>query len=718
MSTSIMRTIGHKRSQNATTRTSALAFLASALAFVAALAPGTSAASTPLEQLRAGPKLKAEIGKAPSGKVMLLVDGRPSAPFWANLTDGSHPDYTRAGFNTVFAEIGYGGELPMDQFLGKWDEVLLTIKKRGLMAVIYIHNTVHASAGKRPWAFDKSWRDYVQTIVKRYRGASNLIGWCFSDEVGDQITYTDEDFRAFLKREYESIARLNDAWGTRHADFGQIKLEYQRKGHGRPAKSMVTPEFPFGVGPKAFDSASFKLRRVARGHKEFEAAVREVDPDTPIWGGANNLGWPATRIPTGWGAFFDFYPQYSGNDFETHHVWAMDIGRGPNVRPAMQMLLPEHSGSHNWHLDSRVFRGWMVESAIHGAAGITVWPWSFLGSDDRPGDRATSIERIDSVGMTIRTLTASGIFEMLPTNTIAVIYEPYAEGWGNMSQVYGLLRYPSGEPVHLMRELKFGTRCGQVDYLTRLHLAQARLDDYGVILAPFVPDLDEKCLEKLSAYVRNGGVLFADIGFDCIRAGKVVSAMTERARQLFGIKGLQVSKAKPGRFVATGECAELLGGLEKDRDATGQLTRMALDVDPTTAVAALRGPGRQGLYVNSIGTGYAIFCSTLAWSAPVANDALLRKIHNALFSRRARIEDAGDAPAPTKPTTFTNDYELARFASGYVVQNRANQRKTLKIRTDGRPHQHDMPPRSVLLIKDGHPIPLGTGVWPVKLGPK
>jgi hypothetical protein len=155
----------------------------------------------------------------------------------------------------------------------------------------------------------------------------------------------------------------------------------------------------------------------------------------------------------------------------------------------MQMLLPEHASHYNWHLDSRVLRGWMVESAIHGAAGITFWPWSFLGVDDRPGDRSTSIERVDEVGTTIRQLQASGIFEMLPAPTIAVLYQPYAEGWGNVSQVYGLLRYPSDEPIALFRELRFGTSCGQVEYLTPNTLDQARFEDYGVMLAPFSCDL-------------------------------------------------------------------------------------------------------------------------------------------------------------------------------------------------------------------------------------
>lgn len=154
---------------------------------------------------------------------------------------------------------------------------------------------------------------------------------------------------------------------------------------------MVSPEMPFGIGPKAFDSASYRAFRVAQCCKEFEQAIREVDPDTPIISPGNNLGWPATQIPTTWGITFDFYPGNSGDDMDTHHVWMVDIGRGPNVRPAMQFLLPERWDSPKWHLDARVLRGWMVESAIHGATGITFWPWSMLGRDNLKGDRSSSV---------------------------------------------------------------------------------------------------------------------------------------------------------------------------------------------------------------------------------------------------------------------------------------------------------------------------------------
>ena len=674
--------------------------------------------TSPLAQLHAGRKPKVKIGRAPSGKVMVLVDGRPQPLFWASLGGGGR-DYLRAGLNTAFAELSYPGkDKPIEEAMRTWDRDLLAIKQQGLWVVIYLHNTIHDSAGKTPFSWDRSWREYVQAIVRRYRGVTNLVGWNFSDETCDQLTYPREAFQDFLKREYTSLDDLNRAWGTQHATWSDIALEYERDGHGRPADTMRQKECPFGVGPKAFDSARFKAARVAEAHRAFADAVREVDPDTPLWSGAHNLVWGLTQVPADWGVYCDLYPGFSGNDFETHHIWAMDVGRGPNQRPAMQMLLPEHPVTFNWHLDPRVLRGWMVESALHGASGITIWPWSFLGVDNRPGDRSTSQQRIGMCHDTIRELSQSGIFEMRPANTIAVIYQPYAEGWGAASQLYGLLRHPDEEPCGLMTQLRFGTRFGQVDYITDMSAPSLDLDGYGVVLAPFAPQWTAEELRKLAAYVRKGGVVFADIGFDCLRGGKIITDMSSEAKEFFGIGSLRASEAQRGPFVATGECADLLGGLTKDKDATDQLVQFALDVEPTTAVTALKGPGRQGLYVNRFGEGLAIFVSALGWSRWSVKDPLFRKIHNALFARRAKIERLGndDWTRVASDDSFAPDYELVRFATGYAVQNRAETAVTLDVRVDGASKKHAMEPRSVLLVNAGREIRLGTGVWPAKLG--
>jgi len=249
-----------------------------------------------------------------------------------------------------------------------------------------------------------------------------------------------------------------------------------------------------------------------------------------------------------------------------------------------------------------------------------------------------------------------------------------------------------------------------------------------VILAPFAADVGEEAMSKLTGYVRRGGVLFADVGFGCVQAGKVVTGMTDEAKRLFGVTRLMVSGAKPGRFAATGDCGELLGGLQEGADATEKLHEMALDVVPSTAVAALRGPGGQGLYVNRVGDGYAIFCSALAWSSATATDPLMRKIHDALFARRARISvseikpvgpdragQEGWARASAEPC-FAQGYEVARFAQGYAVQNRADVHTDMTIQVDGRIEHHRMAPRSVVLVTPDEVTPLGSGVFPVATG--
>jgi hypothetical protein len=692
-------------------------FLKAGVGAAASLACMHTSASEPtdaLTKLCSGHKVKATIGRASSGKVMLLLDGRPQPLFWASL-GGSSPDYRRAGMNTVFFELTYPGkDKPLDDAMRAWDEGLLKVKEQGLWVILYIHNSFHQSAGEAPSAWDQPWREAVQAIVRRYRGITNLVGWNFSDEPCDNMTYPREGFQRFLQREYASLDELNRTWNTHYADWSDIALEYEREGHGRPEASMEQKQFPFGVGPKAFDSARFKAFRVTESHRAFADAVRAVDPDTPLWSGAQNLAWGVAQLPHDWGVYCDLYPQFSGNDFETHHIWVMDAARGPNLRPAMQMLLPEHPERFDWHLDPRVLRGWMVESALHGAAGITVWPWSFLGVDNRPGDRSTSVERIDMCRTTFDTLQQSGIFEMRPTNTVGVIYQPYAEGWGAASQVYGLLRRPDEEPCVLMEQLRFGTRFGQVDYLRDLGIEPSDLDAYGVLLAQFAPEWSEDDLQKLTAYVRRGGIILADIGFDCLRAGKTIASMSDSAKALFGIRELRVSDAGQGSFAATGDFAELLGGLEKGKDATDKLFQFALDVETTTAVAASHGPGKQGLYVNPVGDGFAIFISALAWSRWTVQDPLFRKIHNALFARRARIERLGedDWTRVSSDRSLAPGYEVARFVSGYALQNRTDAAATLSVRVDGEPRRHEMEPRSVLLVNQGREIRLGTGVYP------
>ncbi len=666
-----------------------------------------------LAKLYEGKKINANVAKTSSGKVMFFIDGKPTALFWANLTEGNR-QYKRAGMNTVFAELYYPEKKSeINDVLRKFDQLLLRIKERGLYVIIYTHNTVHERAGDEPWDMGDKWESFISEVVKRYSGVTNLIGWNFSDENGDHITYPRSMFQDYLRKEYSTISKLNSVWKTKYVSFKDINLEYKNSGYGRPDSGMISVNFPYGLGPKAFDSASFKLWRVRSAHKRFEEVIRKHDKNTPIFGGANNLAWPVTQIPSKWVTYFDFYPGFSGPDLQTHHIWILDIGRGPNIRPAIQMFLPEHSANFDWHLDARVIRGWMVESAIHGASGITFWPWRFLAEEERKGDKSTPIQRIDMTGMTIRALKESGIFEMLPDPSIAVLYEPYAHGWGSASQVYGLLPQPYNEPWIFMSELRFGTSYGQVEYLTNDSLKNADLDRYGVIIAPFAVGIDVAAIKKLSEYVSKGGILFADTGFSSITGGKTLTSMHNKAKDLFGIRKLKKSRNKKGLYRVTKYFKEIFGELEGVKGETDRYREMTLDVETTSARAVLKGPQEQGMYVNKYGKGYAIFLSALGYMEPTVFDELLRYMHQNLFSRRALIElvDKPDWKKVSARPFYSPDFEIAKYKNGFAVQNLTENQREVLIKGCGDECSFRLEGKSVLLVNRGEIIPLGSGIW-------
>jgi len=618
-------------------------------------------------------------------------------------------DYIKAGFNTRFVEFYWQpGQSTVEEGFAGWDKELVYAHDGGLYIVIYIHNTVHEHFG---WKFDGRWREAVGKIVRRYKDLPNLIGWAWSDEYGDALSYPDEEFRKFLAKRYNyKIERLNASWGSSYKNFDNIRLEYTREKKGRPEKSTLQSDKPFGLGPRAFDSAEFKLFRARQACEIFEKTIREFDTEKPIFSGANNLGWPSTRVPLNWVFLYDFYPTYSGDDFLTHHVWMTDFGRSANLRPSMPVLMPEtHMATPKWHLDARVLRGWVVESALHGACSIAIWPWGYL-CRTLEGDRTPGPQRVEIIRRTFDQLSDSGLFGMAPKTSIAVLYQPWAEGWGNLSQMYGLLRKPQQEAFSLMQAFCLGTQYGQVDYLDNQALRAVDLDHYGVVFAPFAADMDEKLLDKLSKYVKRGGVLFADVGFGCLGIDKTVTSMPPKARMLFGIESLAVSEASPGAFRVTEACRDILGIRQPVAESTDKLNQMALDVTATSAIPLLRGPGKQGVFVNRYGEGLAIYSSALGWTSNPAEDALLSEIHNVLMGRRANIRLLGQQPANGR---FVGTGEVFLYSNGYAVQNLTDKVKTFQIvlgRKDRK--SHTVGPHCVLLVRDGREISLGTGVWP------
>jgi hypothetical protein len=93
-----------------------------------------------------------------------------------------------------------------------------------------------------------------------------------------------------------------------------------------------------------------------------------------------------------------------------------------------------------------------------------------------------------------------------------------------------------------MNQLAFGTPFGSVDYLTNQTLLAADLSQYGVVIAPFAPDIPPAVQKKLDDFVAQGGVLVADAGFSAKSAEGNLTSLTPAAAKLLGIQKLSSSR--------------------------------------------------------------------------------------------------------------------------------------------------------------------------------
>lgn len=671
------------------------------------------AAISELRAEDAAPAASYSFGLNANGKMTVLKDGKTDPLFFACLAPHSD-QYFGTGFNTVFYELYSAKALGKteEETWQMWEKDLAEIAEAGAKVIIYIHNSRHVREANYVMDLDDAWKADVQKIVRRFKDQPNLIGWNFSDEPGDFVGYPVEEYRKFLERKYGSIEALNKAWESEYKDFSEVGLDRERNGVGLPLPSMANKSYPLGLSTKAFDSAEFKLWRVNSVHEMFAKVVREIDPKTPLWSGAQNLGWAEVAVPAGWGAFEDAYPTYTGNDWATHHIWTMDILRGQNYRPVLPMLMTETDrpdASSKWILDPRVWEGWGVQGALHGSSGVTVWPWGLLAETNIQNQKATPSERAQVFRNMTERLKKSGIFELKPDNSVAVLFQPYAEGWAGISQVYGLLAQPTGEPVGILEQLKFGTASGSVDYLTNPSLMAADLNSYGVLFAPFSADIPEDIQTKLKEFVTNGGILLSDVGFSCKNGGGRLFDMTAGAKELFGIKELKPLKIE-GAWKLVNKPALLS---EVNLSPTLQLSEKgAVAVTPSTAEAIYAGPGGQGLYINKVGKGFALFYSGLLWDRAPMQNPDIRNIHRALVKNRARITKE-DPAQETSLESLAQDYQIFKYDKGFAVGNLTDKEIQAEVSVSGKKYKQTLAPyEAVLVNEDGTKASLGIGFFP------
>ncbi len=516
----------------------------------------------------------------------------------------------------------------------------------------------------------------IRTVVRQFAPEPAVTAWAMADYPEQSLHYTPQGLQAFLQKRYGNLAAVNAAWGSNFPTWASITLTAARE---------VDAAQPYQVGRASVDVADYQADALQRLLALWAREVRGVDA-RPLITGRLSLYRSLVSVPEDY-AFV--VPAASVDvlepDVVAQNVHAVDIARqGGAVEVIASLRLPVPPDP-NYGSGATLGR-WLREAALHGARGVALDGAERLAQSGNPGHVFAKLAE--------QMKMLAGAFRARPQSSLAVLYEPYAEGLKAAGvPAYGYLPdLAPGEPSLLMYALRLGTRYGTVDYLSPERLVRAELDGYSAILAPTALRLPVEVQGKLRAYVERGGRLVCDLGAGMYEAGSWQSLPPEMAR-LCGVTGYGVlqtktadltlcpptvllpslrpplksrglPQAKPPPPLGTIERTTYTGTPQESKGWTIQglvgYVTITADAEPIALVDAQAPdiklpPGRMsavaaaarrrelragtkfaGIVGQPYGLGWAVYCTATLWSHWDPSDPFFQGFHADLWAPRAR----------------------------------------------------------------------------------
>jgi hypothetical protein len=360
----------------------------------------------------------------------------------------------------------------------------------------------------------------IRTVVRQFLPEPAVTAWAVGDYPERSLRYTDAGLQGFLQKRYVTLDALNDSWGSHFPDWADLTLSAARDADAAR---------PYKVGRASVDGADYQADALRRLLAFWAQEVRKLDP-RPLLTGRLGLYRSLVSVPPDYAYVV---PAASGGGREgaldSQNAPAVDLARqggAVEVIPCLRVPVPPEPA----YASGATVRRRLQEAALHGARGVA------LDDADRirqcPNPEGVLAQLADDMQ------TLAGAFSARPRNSLAVLYEPYAEGrQAGTVPAYGYIAgLATGEPSLLMEALGRGSNYGLVDYLTPERLAQTDLEGYSAILAPTALRFPAEVQGKLRGYVEGGGRLICDLGAGMYETGSWQSLPEDLAR-LCGVTG-------------------------------------------------------------------------------------------------------------------------------------------------------------------------------------
>ena len=445
------------------------------------------------------------------------------------------------------------------------------------------------------------------------------------------------DFRAWLKKEYLTLAALNEEWRTSFKDWSAV-VPYTTD-EARKSRSFA---------PWA-DHRTFMEVTFAQAYQTAREAVIEGDSDAHI----AVSGTQATNAYDGadWSrldrVIDDFLSYDGGNQWDMHRSFA---------KPDAMIGFWTGYGSRGLAVQNAIWT-----AAIHNVLHPNIfWMYSFLDPD------MTYSESARDMGTAFKSLRFEGVGKLLMESTrqqdgIALHYSmPSIHG----ASILGYHQRSSDDDDEVPDKARISfaaNRDGwvrtikdlglQFDFLSSEQIAEHRLvsGKYKVLILPLSLALSNEEEKLLATFVSNGGIVIADAapGLMDQHCGW---RQNDSVNRLFGITASPAEKRDlkiaPGDISVTDEGARW--GLAA-KDLAG-LKAVEPDIKAETGSALLRIGNADAVIVRRLGKGWTIYLNTILDQYPKQRAAKFggaydRALVNVLLTR-AGVKPALDVLTP------------------------------------------------------------------------
>ncbi len=351
-------------------------------------------------------------------------------------------------------------------------------------------------------------------LAQRYAKHPAVIMWHISNEYGGECycPLCREAFRDFLKKKYGSLDKLNDQWWSRFW------------AHTYTNWSQIDPPSPVGetcTHGMTLDWKRFCTYQTTDFMKSEIRALREVSNDIPVT--TNLMGFfpgldyreLAKELDV---VSWDNYPTWRGDDRSDvecamHTAMVHDLNRSLKHRPFMMM---ESTPSLvNWHPINKLKRPGQnmlvsLQAVAHGSDTVQYFQWrkgrgsseKFHGAVvDHVGHENTRVFReVSELGARLAKL--DDVVGTLTDSRVAYLYD-----WGNAWALTDAQGFQKNDKKITQTRDQFYRPLWKRGINTDIISTEDDFSGYDLIIAPQLYMTSEALIDKLEAFVANGGTL-------------------------------------------------------------------------------------------------------------------------------------------------------------------------------------------------------------------